>query len=229
MEKRLSGCPRPPQLREYALREFWEIIVDDRRFYRDSSCKPAHVQPKADFFFAMTVMDKICGWEDEEHCVGSKFAACMWICSNRVLTGGQKPTPEMEVYLKRRLLSIMLCMSCVFAGSFDDHEWVSESTITGQEEVMGKELDYEICIPCVVQWCMLWLSAPTRLNRTLRRDLKTQKRPEAVDKAIAQAISRPFGRTHTPMTCMLTLVAAVLHKNKGSGCEQGDGRMGDGR
>ena len=30
--------------------------------------------------------------------------------------------------------------------------------------------------------------------------------------AIAYAISRPFGVTHTPRTCVLTSVAAVLHK-----------------
>ena len=51
-------------------------------------------------------------------------------------------------------------MNWVCAGTFDDHEWVSESTITQQEEeVMGRELDYESCVPCVVRWCMLWFSA----------------------------------------------------------------------
>ena len=59
-------------------------------------------------------------------------------------------------------------MNWVCAGPFEDHKWVSESTITQhEEEVMGMELDYEIWIPCVVQWCMLWLSATTRLNQIL--------------------------------------------------------------
>ena len=78
----------------------------------------------------MTVMDKISGWEDEERSVGSKFAACMWIYTKRVLTGGQNPTPEMEEYMKQRLMSIMICTNWVCAGTFDNHEWVSESTIT---------------------------------------------------------------------------------------------------
>ena len=57
----------------------------------------------------------------------------------------------MEEYLKRPLLSTMLCENWVSAGTFNDHEWVSESTITQhEEEVMGMELDYEICILCVV-------------------------------------------------------------------------------
>ena len=77
---------------------------------------------------------------------------------------------------------------------------------------MGMELVYEICIPCVVQWCMLWFSAPTKLNRTLGRDLVTKKYHEAVDRAVAEAISRPFGCTHTPRLCMLASVASVLNK-----------------
>ena len=46
----------------------------------------------------MTVMDRICGREDEEQWLGSKFAACVWIYTKEVLTSGQKPTPEMEEY-----------------------------------------------------------------------------------------------------------------------------------
>ena len=57
---------------------------------------------------------------------------------------------------------------------------------------MGKELDYEICIPCVVRWCTLWFSAPTRLNQALGRDLKIKRYDEAVDKENAEAISGPF-------------------------------------
>ena len=48
----------------------------------------------------MTVMDKIGRLEDEDWWVGSKFAACMWIYTKRVSTGGQDRTPEMEKYLK---------------------------------------------------------------------------------------------------------------------------------
>ena len=89
------------------------------------------------------------------------------IYTKGVLTRGQIPTPEMKEYLKRRLMSIMLCMNWVSAGTFDDHEWVSEGTIAQHvEEVMGMELDHEIGIPCVVQWCMPWFSDAKRLNRT---------------------------------------------------------------
>ena len=63
-----------------------------------------------------------------------------------VLTEWRKPTPEMQEYLKRRMLSV----TSVCARTFDDHEWVSESKNVEEEEeeVMGSDLDYEICIPC---------------------------------------------------------------------------------
>ena len=54
-----------------------ENFVDDRPFCRDACFKHANVQSKNVFSNAMTVMVKICGWEDEEQWVGSKFAACI--------------------------------------------------------------------------------------------------------------------------------------------------------
>ena len=99
-------------------------------------------------------------------------------------------------------------MNWVCAGTFDDQEWLSESTITQhEEEVMGMELDFEICIPFVVQGCMIWFSAPTRLNGTLEKQgINIAKCHEAVNMAIAYAISTPFGGGHTPRSCMLTTV-----------------------
>ena len=78
---------------------------------------------------------------------------------------------------------------------------------------MGWEQDYEICVPCMVQWCMLWFSAPTRLHQTLENQgINIAKYHEAVNMAIAYAISRPFGGVHTPRSLMLTTVSAVLCK-----------------
>ena len=91
---------------------------------------------------------------------------------------------------------------------------VSESTIAEQEEeVMGRELDYDNCFPCVVQWSMLWFSAPSRLNQTWEgEEITNAKYHEVVNMAITEAISMPFGSSHTPRPCMLTSVAAVLHR-----------------
>ena len=121
--------PRAMQLREYTLKEFWEIFVDDRPFGTDSTNREANVQSKAVLSHAMTQIDKIRGWEDEESWVGSKFAACMWIYTKEALTGGQILDRVQVEYLRKRIKSIMLCTSWVCAGAFVDHEWVSSRTI----------------------------------------------------------------------------------------------------
>ena len=207
----VENSPRTMQLREYGLREFWEILVDDRPFCRDACFWHANVQSKAVFSFAMTIKDAIHGWEDEEKRVGSKFAACG---STEVLTRGQMFITEKEEYLKKRMMSILLCTNWACAGTFEDHEWVSESTITQHaEDVMGMELDYEIGVPRVVQWCMLWFSAPARLNGTLeKQDLKIKYYHEFVNMANTDAISISFGGEHTPRSCMLASMTKVLHK-----------------
>ena len=67
------------------------------------------------------------------------------------------------------------------------------------KKVVGLEMDYKIGIPCVVQWCMLWFSAPTKFNGVIQKsDLKIRKHHEVVNMAIVDAISRPFGEgAHT--------------------------------
>ena len=55
--------PRMVQSREDALREFWEIFVDDRPLCLDACSKHANVQSEPVFSHAMTIMDEIYGWE----------------------------------------------------------------------------------------------------------------------------------------------------------------------
>ena len=54
--------PRAMQLREYTLKEFWEM--DDRPFEADAINSQVNVQSKAVFSYAMTLMDKTRRWED---------------------------------------------------------------------------------------------------------------------------------------------------------------------
>ena len=85
-----------------------------------SADKPyIHPRSKSVFSHAMTVMDKIEGWEEDEKWVGSRFAACMWIYTITMLCDGQGSTQE---YLRRRLLSIMESVSWVCEGALEDHE-----------------------------------------------------------------------------------------------------------
>ena len=158
--------PRTNHLREYTLKDFWEVCVDDSPFGADALLRQVNVHSKAVFSNAMTLMDKIRGCEDEW--VGSKFAACMWIYTKEAWTKGQILGPEQEEYLEKRMLSIVICTNRVRAGAFVDHEWVSERTnIQHEEEILGLELNYKIHVPCVVQWSLSWFSAPTELNNIM--------------------------------------------------------------
>ena len=163
---------RAMQLREYTQKEFREIFVDDRPFGTDSINREANVQSKAVLSNAMTLMDKIRGWEDEESWVGSKFAACMWIYTQEALTGGQILDRVQEEYLRKRTMST----NWVCAGAFVDNGWVSSRKIFQQEEEnLSMAMDFKIDVLGVVQWSLLLFSAPTDLNRILGTELKIYK------------------------------------------------------
>ena len=199
-----ENTPRAVQLREYILEEFWDIFVNDGLLGAEALIRHVHVQSEAVFSYAMTMMDKIEGWEEEERRVGSEFATCMWIYTKKIID-----------CLKKRMMSITFCTNWVCAVTFVD-------------EVIGMELDLKIGIPCMVQWCMLLFSASIRLNRTLeRQDRKIVKYHGVVNMAIAGSISRRLGGEHTPRSCMLASVAKILHRKRES--EQRDGRMDDKR
>ena len=125
--------------------------VDDRSFLGGARIRETNTQSKAVLSFAMTVMDKIDGW-DEEQWVGSKDAACKWKNTTCVLCDGQESTQD---YLERRLLSIKESVYWVCEEAFEVHEWVSELTISMQEEEILVALNYRIDVPCVVPWSML--------------------------------------------------------------------------
>ena len=95
---------------------------------------------------------------------------------------------------------------------------------------MGMELDDEIGIPCVVQRCMLWFSAPTRLNQTLGRDLKTQKVPRSREQGNCRSdlwTLRVYA--HTENVHVGIGGHGLAQNTQKVRSEQGDGRMGDGR
>ena len=135
--------------RERILNEYWQIFVDDRPVPRDATDLQANVQPKAVFSYDMTVMEKICGWGEEEKWVGSLFAACMWVYTKCVLCDGQETKKH---FLKRRMLSIMKSANWVCEEVLEEHEWGSPLTISlkEKEEEVLMELDYELDVLCVV-------------------------------------------------------------------------------
>ena len=96
------------------------------------------------------------------------------------------------------MLSIMLCTSWVCAGTFEDHEWVSESrNFQHMEELMGMGLQnwYPVCGTLV--HVMVFSANKVKSNIGKTRE-KIAKYDETVNMAIAYATSRPFGGQHTP-------------------------------
>ena len=75
--------------------------------------------PKTAFSHALTVMDKVEGWNEEE-VGGSKFAACMWIYTKAVLCDGHRRPPQ---DLRQMLEIIMECVSWVCEDFLCEHEW----------------------------------------------------------------------------------------------------------
>ena len=75
----------------------------------------------------MTVVDKICGWRQEQKWVGSFFAACMWIGTKTVLCDEHDSTQE---YLRKKMLSIMESVNWVCEEALKEHEWASRLTIS---------------------------------------------------------------------------------------------------
>ena len=61
---------------EFVLRQFWQSFVDDSFDLENA------LQTKAEFSYAIAVMDKIGGWEDED-LVGSRFATEAVICNGQ--------------------------------------------------------------------------------------------------------------------------------------------------
>ena len=142
------------ETREHVLRQFWPSFVVDS-FDLDIA-----IQTKAEFFYAIVVMDIIGGWEEEDWVV-SRFAAGMFIYTKAVIRNGQN---NMENYRLLKFSSIMEAVNWVCDDALDDHVWVSELTISCLESKVLEALQYDLTNPCIVQWGLLWFSAPTSLN-----------------------------------------------------------------
>ena len=97
-----------------------------------------HAQPKSVFSRAMTVMDKIERWkeEDDEEMVWFQFRSVrVDLHKKAVICNGQGNT---HVCLMQRFRSVMEGVNWVCDDALEDHVWVSELTISRQEtEVSG--------------------------------------------------------------------------------------------
>ena len=122
---------------------------------------------------------------NEEQCVEWRIAACIWIYTKAVLCDGQESTQENL----RKLSTIMESVSWVCKEAMEAHEWVSEPTISMQENEILVVMSCHLDVPCVIQW-RLWFSPPSRLNARF------------ADMAIEATLTMPFeNRTRHERVC----------------------------
>ena len=86
----------------------------ERPFGADALFRHVNVQSKTVFSYAMTLMDKV------------QICHVHVDLNQESFDKEQMPNTAMVEYLKKRMSSIMLCTSWVCAGTFVDHERVSE-------------------------------------------------------------------------------------------------------
>ena len=73
-------------------------------------------------------------------------------------------------------------VNLVCDDALDDHVWENERTISCQEAKVLEVLGYDVAVPCVVQWRMLWFSSPTSVNRRfLNSGIQRSYRPGDCD------------------------------------------------
>ena len=144
----------------------------------------------------MTVMDKVEGWNEEKRVV-SKFAASVWNHTKAVLFDGRGRDPLLD--LKVILRIIMESVSWVTEDILWEHERITETNVVLKERDILEALNYDIDVPCSLQWRLLWFSAPSSLNRKLVNNrTKVAKFRDTANSATEKTCNIAFDGTHTP-------------------------------
>ena len=195
--------------RSSVLQRFWRDHISDKNGRRGNTppnALAALAAPKATFSFAMTVMDKVGGWNEEEWV--SKFAASMWIYTKAVRCDGHGRPPK---DLRQMLRIIMECVSWVCEDFLWEHEWVTEPNVLWKEIDILETLNYDIDASCPLHGRLLWFSAPSSLSRKFANNCtKVAKYRETVNVAIEITFDVPFDGVHTPRMCLLHAVNVLL-------------------
>ena len=91
---------------------------------------------------------------------------------------------------------------------------MTELNVLWKENEILEALNYDLDVPCSLQWGLLWFSSPSRLNRKFANDgTKIARYHEAFDMAIEITFTAPFEGLHTPRTCLLRTVGVVLYRS----------------
>ena len=166
--------------------------MDVRPFGADALFSHVSVQSEAVFSYAMT-MDKIQGWEEEEKKGGIPICHVhVYLHHKSIDKRTNTNSSSGRVFAEANVVHYVLHDLGLCWNFRRSRVGVRKYHFPHEEAMLGMELDYGLDVPCVVQWSLMWFSAPTRLNKILEQDLKIKKYHEVVDKAIAEAILRPF-------------------------------------
>ena len=93
----------------------------------------------------------------------------------------------------------------------DNNVSIYEFSMVMQETYILEALNYDVDIPCIVQWKMLWFSAPTgRNNDLLSGGVILEKYHETVNKALKSASVLTYWRMNTPGVCFMKSIRAML-------------------
>ena len=114
--------------------------------------------------------------------------------------------------LEQRMLAVMESVSCVCEEIFkDEHEWVTQLTMSEWEDRILADLDCNMDIPCVVQWALLWFTAPSRSNLKYEDDgVHDEMYHEVTDTAIRWACGQRYGGYFTPRRALIGAVMTVM-------------------
>ena len=80
-----------------------------------------------------------------------------------------------------------------------EYEWITETNVSLKENFILEALNYDIDVPCPLQWRLLWFSAPTNLNRKfVNNGTKVAKFRGTVSSAIELTCNIASDGAHTP-------------------------------
>ena len=189
------------------LKHFWHFFVNDKIDLENA------IQTKAEFSYALTVMDKIGGWEgneDVDNQVGLRFGSCLWIFTKAIMLDGSRTNSARET-IQRKKNSIIFAVNSVCDKCMCRHTSLSDETLILQEAKTLEALNYDLDVPCVVQWAVLWFAAPSSLNKELiNAGLQRKLYYEVIHTALYLAITYPFIGEHTPRVFLLRSALHVL-------------------
>ena len=133
----------------------------------------------------------------------------MWICTKTVLCDGRRRYPPLD--LESFLGIIVESVTWVTEESLWEHEWITETNVTLKENAILEPLNYDIDVPCPLQWRLLWFSTPTNIIRKfVNTGTKVAKKRETDHCAIELTFNIPFDGAHTQRACFSSAVTILL-------------------